>query len=67
MREKEERVLRISERLAGTPEPVTPKPITKKTKRAPLWLRVVLMFILLLVVAFAFYMNNLSIIERLSK
>lgn len=67
MDEKEERVVRISERLARTSKPEIRKPNIKKSKRAPLWLRVVLMFILLLIVAFAFYRNNLDIIERLSK
>ena len=46
---------------------VTRSPNTKRTKRAPLWLRIVLMLILLLVVCFAFYMNNLNIIERLNQ
>ena len=42
-------------------------PRAKKSKRAPLWLRVVLMTILILFVAFAFYMNNRNIIERLNQ
>ena len=43
------------------------EPQAKPSKRAPLWLRVLLMIILLLFVAFAFYMNNLNIIERLTE
>ncbi len=43
------------------------EPRVKKSKRAPLWLRIVLMIILILFTAFAFYMNNRNIIERLNQ
>ncbi len=42
-------------------------PAKRKSKRAPVWLRVVLMIILVLFAAFAFYMNNRNIIERLNQ
>jgi len=47
--------------------PITPGRKSGEAKRAPLWLRIILMLILLIVVVFAFYMNNLDIIERLDK
>ena len=62
MDEKEEPVVQISERLKRTSVPEK-----NKSKRPPLWLRIILMLILVLVVAYAFYMNNLDIIERLNK
>ena len=43
------------------------EPAVRKSKRAPLWLRVVLMIILVLFAGFAFYMNNRNIIERLNQ
>lgn len=43
------------------------KPQPKQAKRAPLWLRVLLMIVLILFVAFAFYLNNRNIIERLNE
>lgn len=43
------------------------EPQPKQAKRAPLWLRVLLMIVLVLFVALAFYLNNLKIIERLSE
>ena len=42
-------------------------PAVGKSKRAPLWLRLVLMIVLILFAAFAFYMNNRNIIERLNQ
>ena len=42
------------------------EPAAGKSKRAPLWLRVVLMIVLVLFAGFAFYMNNRNIIERLN-
>lgn len=42
-------------------------PQAEQPKRAPLWLRVLLMIVLILFVALAFYLNNLNIIERLNK
>lgn len=43
------------------------EPPPKQANRAPLWLRVLLMIVLILFVAFAFYLNNLHIIERLNE
>ena len=43
------------------------EPAARESKRAPIWLRVVLMIILVLFAAFAFYMNNRNIIERLNQ
>lgn len=43
------------------------EPAVTKSKRAPLWLRVVLMILLVLFAALAFYLNNLNIIERLNQ
>ena len=37
------------------------------SKRRPLWLRIVLMILLILVVSVAFYMVDLRIIERLNQ
>lgn len=42
-------------------------PQAEQPKRAPLWLRVLLMIVLILFVALAFYLNNLHIIKRLNE
>lgn len=43
------------------------EPEVGKSKRAPLWLRIVLMILLVLFAGLAFYMNNRNIIERLNQ
>ena len=43
------------------------EPEVGKSKRAPLWLRIVLMILLVLFAGLAFYLNNRNIIERLNQ
>ncbi len=43
------------------------EPVVGKSKRAPFWLRIVLMILLVLFAGLAFYMNNRNIIERLNQ
>ena len=43
------------------------EPQAERSKRAPLWLRIVLMILLILFAGFAFYMNNRNIIERINQ
>ena len=51
----------------GAPMGEKEEQAARKSKRAPFWLRIVLMVLLILFVGFAFYMNNLNIIKRLNE
>ena len=46
-------------------EPLEQSEAAKSPRRIPLWLRIVLMGLLILFAAAAFYINNLKIIEYL--